>query len=109
MCCVPCQALQGSGAQPTTALPGTAFECKLTGLTDQSSQKGSAVWSPCGGSATYTNLQDGDYTFSARIIGQADAPQATLAASNFTVDTAVPVLKVLAVLIYGSTCLSSSA
>ncbi|BDA49389.1 probable c5a peptidase at N-terminal half [Coccomyxa sp. Obi] len=88
-------ALQGGTAQPPTALPGAAFECKLTGLTDQSSWKGSTVWSPCGDSVTYTNLQDGDYTFSARIAGQADGPQATLAASNFTVDTAAPVLKIV--------------
>ena len=95
MSCVPGQALQGGGSQPPTALPGAAFECKLTGLTDQSSWKGSTVWSPCTDSATYTDLQDGDYTFSARIAGQTDAPQATLATSHFTVDTAAPVLKVL--------------
>lgn len=89
------QAVEGDGAQGGTAVPDAAFECRLTGLTAQSSYKGSTVWSPCSSSPAFPNLQDGDYTFSARINSNTDAQNDTVAASNFTVDTTAPTLWVL--------------
>ncbi len=97
----PVQALEGGGAQETTAIPNASFDCRLSGWSEQSSYKGSTVWSPCDGSTAFKNLRDGDYTFWARIASRADAPEAAMSASNFTVDTSAPVLEVKA-LIYCS-------
>lgn len=88
------QALEGGGAQETTAVTNASFECRLTGRSDQSSYQGSTVWLPCDDATAFRGLKDGDYTFWARISGHADSLDASVAGSNFTVDTSSPVLTV---------------
>lgn len=76
--------LQQDNAGELSNSTGASLECKLGGPSSPS-----ATWSPCDGAVSYDNLQDGNYSFAARVAGSTDT--LTMAQSNFTVDTAAPV------------------
>ena len=76
----------GSGAATTTETPNATFECQLTGPGQ------TAGFTACTTPKTYSNLTDGQYTFSVRALDDASTPNvdATPETFGWTVDTTAP-------------------
>ena len=85
------QVLREDGQGALSAPSGASAECALSAA---GSAANPTAWSPCTSNASYADLKDGDYTFTARAAGaSADAAPQT-AVSNFTVDTSAPAIQV---------------
>ena len=85
------QLVREDGMGALSASSGASAECALSAGGSDASPR---AWSPCSSNASYADLKDGDYTFTARALGASANAAPQTAVSNFTVDTSVPAVQV---------------
>ncbi len=85
------QVLERDDGASLSAVGAPRAECALSAA---GSAAGRGAWSPCGSNPSYTNLEDGAYTFMARAPSTSSIIAHQYAVSNFTVDTSAPAMMV---------------
>ena len=85
------QVLREDGKGALSAPSGASAECALAAAGSAASP---TAWSPCSSNASYADLKDGDYIFTARTLGAGGNAAPQTAVSNFTVDTSAPAIQV---------------
>ena len=83
--------LKELGQGSLSAASGASADCALSAAGSNASP---TAWSPCSSNASYAGLKDGNYTFTARVLGADTDAAPQTAVSNFTVDTSAPAIQV---------------